>query len=189
MIFLNHSAFFLAGVIAMTQQDINELEKKANEDNPEALYELGILHSVNNYYEKGKMMIEEAAERGNEDAKLWIKTHNTLSEILKKIEHHKLIKVWNIKKGFLSQSFECSPLEQGSIMIFINKTTCSEFKNIHVEMIKEEYFHTMLDLWKAYAEGKIPLNEIKPTRNAKYLVSILKYVIEVNKDLKDFHLY
>ena len=175
----------------MTQEEIMMLETKANAGDAVAQYDFGRLLIVNNYYDAGKDFISKAAEQQNEAAKKWIELHKKLTTALEKIDGYetmqgKLIKLWNVKKGESSATFSFTALQDGAVMVFVDKSENenSPFKHFHTELISEQYFHILFDLWPSYLDGKIPTKEIKPTRNAKYLISILHYLFETNPDLQ-----
>lgn len=92
----------------------------------------------------------------------------------------KKIDFWNLKKGYGTESFSFSPLSNEEIFIFCENKNDNDnvFRHFHTEMINEKYFHILFDLWGLYINGKIKNKDIKPTKNVKYVISILHYIIE-----------
>lgn len=180
----------------MTQQEVDELQVKAQNGDAAAQYEFGLLLVVNNYYDAGKNFITKSAEQKNENALVWIDAHKKLTAALETDystksfsmkEPGKQIRLWNVKKGELADDFYFSSLRDGEILIFVDKTESSaSIKHFHNEIISEEYFHILYDLWNAYMNEKIPAKTIKPTRNAKYIISILHFLIESNTELQAY---
>ena len=175
----------------MTQEEIQELEKKAKQGDAVAQFNFGLLLVVNNYYEDGRDFIAKAAEQEDANAKGWIEAHNKLTTALETVDtsesmQGKKIHLWNVKKGEQSDEFSFSNLNEGSVIVFVDKSEDknSTFKHFHTEIISENYFHILFDLWKVYSSGELPASAIKPTKNAKYLISILHYLIENSPDLQ-----
>ena len=172
----------------MTQQDIQELEKKAIAGDQAAQFSFGRLLVVNNYYEAGKDFIVKASEQQNEDAVKWIALHQKLTKALETVDisesmEGKKLNLWNVKEGEGKDIFSFSSLTDESIIIFIDKSD-GPIKHFHTELISEKYFHILFDLWEAYLNGVIKIKDIKPTKNAKYLISILHYILENNPELQ-----
>ena len=173
----------------MTQQDIQDLEKKAQEGEPSAQFDFGRLLVINNYYEPGKDFITKAAEQRNEGALKWIEVHQKLTKTLESVdvsesEERKMLHLWNVKDGERTESFSFTSLTAGSVIVSVNKSEGNNnFKLFHTEVISEQYFHILFDLWNAYLKGVIKTKDIKPTKNAKYLISILHYIIGNNSEL------
>ena len=173
----------------MTQQDIQELEKKAKEGDSSAQFIFGRLLVVNNYYEPGKDFIIKAAEQQNEEAQKWIVLHQKLTKALESVDvsesrEGKKLHLWNVKDGDSTEIFSFSSLTAGSVIVFVDKSEeNNDFKHFHTELISEQYFHTLFDLWNAYLNGAIKVKDIKPTKNARYLISILHYIIGNNPEL------
>lgn len=123
-----------------------------------------------------------------ETIKVGIEAHKMLTAALEKIECEKSfppsgkhIKIWDVKNGEQAEEFGFSELNDGFVLLFIDKSQ-GPSKHFHTEFIEEEYFHSLLDLWPSYLNGKVPVAKIKPTKNAKYLVSIMHYLFEINQE-------
>lgn len=169
----------------MTQMELQELEKQAKKGDSSAQFSFGLLLVLNNYYDEGKEFIVKSSEQQNEEALRWISIHQELTKALESVEvdddvKGKKIDFWNLKKGYGTESFSFSPLSNEVIFIFCENKNDNDnfFRHFHTEMINEKYFHILFDLWGLYINGKIKNKDIKPTKNAKYLISILHYIIE-----------
>ena len=177
----------------MNQNEIEELEKTAKTGNADAQYMFGILNSLNGYYELAREYISDSAKQNYPKALDWISRHKKLTNLLASITANLLngglqIKVWNVKKGEQAEVFGINPLSDGAVLILTKKENAANssinFTHYHSELIKEKYFHIMYDRWELYLNGVLQSKDIKPTKNSKYLISIIHYIIENNKDLK-----
>lgn len=173
----------------MNQNKIEELEKAAKAGNADAQYLFGDMLVLNGYYEDGCNFIAKAAENKQKHATAWVEYHKKLIKALKDIKSDmlapKLIKVWNAKKGELPDEFGIMPLSNGELIVLTQKDDIdTTIKHYHTELISEKYFHIMYARWKLYLDGILQSKDIKPTKNAKYLISIVHYFLENNEDLK-----
>lgn len=173
----------------MNQNKIEELEKAAKAGNADAQYLFGDLLVLNGYYDDGSNFLTKAAANNQKQAIVWVEYHKKLIQALKDIEsdmlNPKLINVWDTKKGDLPDKFGIMPLSNSELIVLIQKDDIdTNFKHYHSELISEKYFHIMFARWKLYLDGVLKSKDIKPTKNAKYLISIIHFIIENNPELK-----
>ena len=176
----------------MNQKEIEALIEKAKAGDADAQYMFGLLNSLNGYYEQACGYIKDAAKQKHSQTLDWISRHKKLTEALASVKADTLtglqIKIWNAKKGEQSEAFGMNALSDGAVLVIINKDDEAgspfNFAHFHSELIKEEYFHIMYDRWELYLAGKLMAKDIKPAKNAKYLISIIHYMLENNAELR-----
>ena len=176
----------------MNQKEIEALIEKAKAGDADAQYMFGLLNILNGYYEQACGCMRDAAKQNHPKALDWISRHKKLTDALASIKADLLnglqIKVWNVKKGEQPEEFGINPLTDGAVLILARKGNAAvssmNFAHFHSELIKEEYFHIMYDRWELYLAGKLMAKDIKPAKNAKYLISIIHYMLENNAELR-----
>ena len=180
------------GKVFFNQNQIEELEKKALAGDAEAMLKFGVLLIAYGYYEDGKDFLSKAAKKKNERARFWLDIHEKWTKALASIKsdvlNPKQIPLWNIKKGVLQERFGILPLSNGMLMVLVKQDTPANapenFVHVHTETIMEKYFHILIHSWNFYVTGELKMKDIKPTKNAKYLISIMHYMLENYPELR-----
>ena len=180
------------GKECLNQEQIEELEKKALAGDANAMLMFGALLIVDGYYENGKDFLSQAAKKKNARAQFWLDIHEKWTKALASIKADVLnplqIPFWNIRKGNQPESFGILPLADGMVLVLIKQDTPANapanFAHVHTETIMEKYFHTMIHTWNFYVDGELKMKDIKPTKNTKYLISIMHYMLENYPELR-----